>query len=97
MYCVSGTLVGARLGHVLFYDPAYYFSNPLEIFLPVAEINGSYKFVGFQGLASHGGALGFYSLLFCIRKNIIKNYCGFWIGLQLPLLLQGHLSALEIL
>lgn len=58
IYIVVGTVVGARLGHVLFYDPSYYFSHPLEIFLPVAEINGSYKFVGFQGLASHGGALG---------------------------------------
>lgn len=58
IYIVIGTVVGARLGHVLFYDPAYYFSHPLEIFLPVAEVNGSYKFIGFQGLASHGGALG---------------------------------------
>ncbi len=57
-YIVVGTVVGARLGHVLFYDPAYYFSHPIEIFLPVAEVNGSYTFIGFQGLASHGGALG---------------------------------------
>lgn len=58
VYVVVGTIVGARLGHCLFYDPDYYLSRPLEIFLPIAKVNGSYEFVGFQGLASHGGALG---------------------------------------
>jgi len=33
IYVVVGTVLGARLGHVLFYDPSYYFSHPLEIFL----------------------------------------------------------------
>lgn len=46
-YIVIGTVVGARLGHVLFYDPAVYFSNPLSI-LKVWE----------GGLASHGGFTG---------------------------------------
>ncbi len=57
-YIFIGTLLGARLGHVLFYQPDYYFDHPLEIFLPIQEINGSFKFVGFMGLASHGGVLG---------------------------------------
>lgn len=57
-YIFIGTLLGARLGHVLFYQPDYYFDHPLEIFLPIQETNGSYEFIGFQGLASHGGALG---------------------------------------
>lgn len=42
-----GTLVGARLGHVLFYDPAYYFSHPWKILMTWEG-----------GLASHGGAIG---------------------------------------
>lgn len=57
-YIFIGTLVGARLGHVLFYEPSYYFDHPLEIFLPIKEVNGSFQFIGFQGLASHGGVLG---------------------------------------
>lgn len=57
-YIFIGTLLGARLGHVLFYQPDYYFDHPLEIFLPIQELNGSYVFIGFQGLASHGGVLG---------------------------------------
>lgn len=58
MYIFIGILLGARLGHCFFYEPEYYLSRPLEILLPIQEINGSYQFTGFQGLASHGGTLG---------------------------------------
>lgn len=47
IYVVVGTVIGARLGHVLFYDPAYYLANPSKI---IAVWEG--------GLASHGGAIG---------------------------------------
>ena len=57
-YIIIGTLVGARLGHCLFYQPDYFLSRRLEMFLPIQLIDGSYKFVGYQGLASHGGAIG---------------------------------------
>jgi prolipoprotein diacylglyceryl transferase len=58
IYVVVGILLGARLGHCLFYDPSYYFANPLEILLPIKKIGDSYQFIGFQGLASHGGTIG---------------------------------------
>ncbi|MGG5578762.1 prolipoprotein diacylglyceryl transferase [Myroides sp. C15-4] len=58
IYIAIGTVVGARLGHCLFYDFEYYSQHPLEIILPIAEVDGSYHFVGFMGLASHGGAIG---------------------------------------
>jgi phosphatidylglycerol---prolipoprotein diacylglyceryl transferase len=58
-YCGIGILVGARLGHCLFYQPSYYLSHPIEMLLPVEQQpGGGYKFIGYQGLASHGGALG---------------------------------------
>ena len=47
IYVMVGTVVGARLGHCLFYDPSYYLSNPLEILM-----------IQKGGLASHGGAIG---------------------------------------
>lgn len=47
LYMVFGTVIGARLGHVLFYDPAYYFSQPVKILM-----------VWEGGLASHGAAIG---------------------------------------
>lgn len=77
IYVVVGTVLGARLGHVLFYDPSYYFSHPLEIFLPIAEVNGSYKFVGFQGLASHGGAVGVLIAIILFAKKSHINL--FWV------------------
>ncbi len=47
MHMMLGTIIGARLGHCLFYEPAYYLSNPLEIL-----------FIWKGGLASHGGSIG---------------------------------------
>jgi len=59
VYGILGILVGARLGHCLFYEPSYYLAHPLEMILPVQpQPGGGYKFTGYQGLASHGGALG---------------------------------------
>ncbi|KUF38581.1 prolipoprotein diacylglyceryl transferase [Myroides marinus] len=58
LYIIVGTVVGARLGHCLFYEFDYYMQNPLEIIIPFAKVNGTYQYVGFMGLASHGGAIG---------------------------------------
>ena len=58
LYLIIGVIIGARLGHVLFYDPAYYFSNPIKI---LAFREG--------GLASHGGTIGAFiaTLIYCRR------------------------------
>lgn len=58
MYIFISALLGARLGHCFFYEPNYYFQNPLEILLPIKSVGDSFEFSGFQGLASHGGVLG---------------------------------------
>ncbi|MCG8548988.1 MAG: prolipoprotein diacylglyceryl transferase [Desulfobacterales bacterium] len=58
-YVIVGTLIGARLGHCLFYDPVYYITHPVKI-LKVWE----------GGLASHGGALGIViALAFFTRRH----------------------------
>lgn len=57
-YVVVGILLGARLGHCFFYEPSYYFSNPIEILLPIKYVDDGYQFIGYQGLASHGGTIG---------------------------------------
>lgn len=70
MYIFIATIVGARLGHCLFYEPAYYLSHPLEMILPVRFDNGKMIFQGYQGLASHGGILGvFLSIAFFCRQT----------------------------
>ena len=72
IYVVLGTLIGARLGHCLFYDFAYYSKHPLEIILPFT-FTPEFKITGFQGLASHGGGIGIMiSLILFSRKHKLK-------------------------
>ncbi len=57
-YCFIGILLGARLGHCLLYEPSYFLSHPVEMFLPVKETESGWRCTGYSGLASHGGTLG---------------------------------------
>jgi prolipoprotein diacylglyceryl transferase len=57
-HLVTGTIIGARLGHCLFYEPGYYLSHPLEI-LKIWE----------GGLASHGGAAGVLLALYLYTRK----------------------------
>jgi phosphatidylglycerol---prolipoprotein diacylglyceryl transferase len=65
MYVIIATIIGARLGHVLFYEPAEYFSDPIEI---LKIWNG--------GLASHGAAIGILLGLWLFSRKTGKSY--FW-------------------
>jgi prolipoprotein diacylglyceryl transferase len=58
IYMVVGTVIGARLGHVLFYEPSYYLTHPLQI-LAVWE----------GGLASHGAAAGILLALWLYARH----------------------------
>ncbi len=70
VYIVLGTLIGARLGHCLFYEPNYYLSHPSEIVLPIhLSDDGSLRFTGYQGLASHGGAIGILLAMFFYARR----------------------------
>ncbi len=71
-YVMLGAILGARLGHILFYDPVYYWNNPIEI-LPF-RIKPTFRFTGFSGLASHGGILGSVLALYFFNKKYKKNY-----------------------
>lgn len=63
VYIVVATIVGARLGHVLFYDPVHYMQNPHEILM-----------VWEGGLASHGGIIGILLSLFLFARNTKVDY-----------------------
>lgn len=71
-HTVIATIVGARLGHVFFYDWAYYKTHLLEIFLPF-EFTPHFKFTGFSGLASHGAAITILWVLYYHSKKILKT------------------------
>ena len=71
IYCFLGILIGARLGHCLFYEPGYFLSHPLEMVLPMRQdAAGSWHFTGYEGLASHGGTIGLILALWLyVRKT----------------------------
>lgn len=71
MYMVIATIFGARIGHCLFYDWDYYSQHPLEIILPVQF--DPFKFTGFRGLASHGGAIGIIFALWIWSRKFSKQ------------------------
>ena len=77
LYCFISILVGARLGHCLFYDPAYYLASWdhfVEMLIPMRHLaDGSWKFTGYEGLASHGGTLGLIIGLWLYCRNLKMN------------------------
>lgn len=69
-YCFVGILLGARLGHCLFYEPGYFLAHPLEMLLPIRQdAAGDWTFTGYAGLASHGGTLGLMIALWLYMKR----------------------------
>lgn len=87
VYCFVGVLIGARLGHCLFYEPAYYLAHPVEMLLPIRRIGGSWRLVGYEGLASHGGVIGLLLALwlFCRRTGMSLLHILDNMGLITPL------------
>ena len=87
IYVVFGTLLGARLGEVFFYNWDYFQNNLVEILLPIKNDSNSsmlfglidgYKFVGYRGLASHGATIGIITAMF-IYKYKFKYDSVLWI------------------
>jgi prolipoprotein diacylglyceryl transferase len=73
IYCFLGILIGARLGHCLFYQPDYFLTSGkglVEMLLPIhIDAQGAWHMTGYQGLASHGGTLGLIiALLLYVRR-----------------------------
>ncbi|MFE3848862.1 prolipoprotein diacylglyceryl transferase [Flavobacterium sp. LB3P45] len=72
IWTVLATLIGARLGHVLFYDWEYFRNHLLEIFLPF-RFSPQFEFTGYQGLASHGAAISIIIAMYFYSKNVLKR------------------------
>ncbi|WP_315085991.1 prolipoprotein diacylglyceryl transferase [Bacteroides heparinolyticus] len=74
-YCFFGILIGARLGHCLFYQPDYYLNHFWEMILPVHFLpGGGWKWTGYEGLASHGGTLGLIIALWLYCRKTKMHY-----------------------
>ncbi|WCO02425.1 prolipoprotein diacylglyceryl transferase [Psychroserpens ponticola] len=72
IYSVIGIMLGARLGHVFFYQPELINDDFFSIFLPF-KFKGGIEFTGFQGLASHGAAIGMIISMYLFNKKIVKK------------------------
>jgi prolipoprotein diacylglyceryl transferase len=72
IYMVLSILIGARLGHVLFYQPELFRQDPLSVFLPF-RFFPTFKFTGFQGLASHGAAILVIVAMYFYKTKILKR------------------------
>lgn len=89
-YIIIGLIIGARLGHCLFYEPSYYLHHIAEMFLPIKQMtDGSWKFIGYQGLASHGGAIGILTALYFFCRKYKVNYLWMADRLVMPIPLVG--------
>ena len=78
-YCFVGVLVGARLGHCIFYEPGYYLTSMkgfIEMLIPFHQMpDGAWKFTGYEGLASHGGTIGLIvAMMLYWRKMKLKPW-----------------------
>ena len=79
IYCFLGILIGARLGHCIFYQPDYFLTSAkgfVEMLLPIHFLaDGGWKFTGYEGLASHGGTLG---LMIALWLYVKKSKLSIW-------------------
>ena len=74
-YCVIGITLGARLGHCIFYDWGYYQNHLIEMILPIKQFpNEGWKWIGYRGLASHGGTLGLIIALWLYCRKTKMHY-----------------------
>ena len=73
-YCFFGILIGARLGHCIFYDWAYYQDHFVEMILPIKQTAAGWKMTGYTGLASHGGTLGLIIALWMYCRKTKMHY-----------------------
>ena len=107
LYVFFGVLIGARLGHCLFYEPEEFLTSwkgIMTIFIPIREMaDGSWKYVGYQGLASHGGVAGLLIALFLyIRRTkmntwVVLDFFGIVSGITACFIRLGNLMNSEII
>ena len=95
LYCFLGILIGARLGHCIFYEPDYFLTSGkgvIEMFLPIRFLaEGGWKFIGYEGLASHGGTLG---LMIALWLYVRKTKLSLWTVLDNIAIATGSMACL---
>jgi len=78
IYSVIAIMLGARLGHVIFYEPELFKKDFFSIFLPF-RFKPNFEFTGFRGLASHGAAIGMIISMYIYKKKHLIKRSWLWI------------------
>ena len=107
IYLFVGILAGARLGHCIFYQPEYFLTqwdHIIEMLIPMHHMaDGSWKFTGYEGLASHGGVLGLFVAiwLYCRKTKVggwtLLDNMGIVSGITACFIRLGNLMNSEII
>ena len=107
IYIFIGILVGARLGHCLFYQPEYFltqWNHVVEMLIPMHHLpDGSWKFTGYEGLASHGGVIGMFVAIWLYCRNlkvkgwVVLDNMGICSGIAAAFIRIGNLMNSEII
>ena len=107
IYIFIGILAGARLGHCLFYQPEYFLSqwdHVVEMLIPMHHLpDGSWKFTGYEGLASHGGVIGLFVAIWLYCRNlkvkgwVVLDNMGICSGIAAAFIRIGNLMNSEII
>lgn len=102
LYCFFGILIGARLGHCIFYEPDYFLTSGkgiIEMLLPIHFGNDSswlgrtfgFFYTGYEGLASHGGTFG---LMVALWLYVKKTKLSIWTVLDNIAIATGSMACL---
>ncbi len=94
IYIFVGTLLGARLGHCLFYEFDYYKDHLLEMFLPFRFEDGQFRLTGFHGLASHGGGIGILIGLYLYSRKTKMDFI--WLADRLAIVVAAAGSLIRL-
>ena len=107
IYIFFGVLIGARLGHCIFYQPEYFLTrwdHIIEMLIPFQHMaDGSWKLTGYEGLASHGGVIGMLLAiwLYCRKTKIsgwiVLDNMGICSGITATFIRLGNLMNSEII
>jgi len=72
IYAIISILVGARLGHVIFYQPELFTEDFISVFLPIRTVP-EFEFTGFRGLASHGATIATIIGMYLYKKKYLQK------------------------
>ena len=79
IYSLLSMIIGIRLGEVFLYNWDYFKDHLLEAVIPIRETSEGWKFVGFSGLASHGGVVGFLTGFYLFHRKYMKDTSYLWL------------------